>query len=330
MGPRGDDIHMMRTAAGTLSGALVLAVAAVAQPARAQGWNPPPPEKRCPSQWGAGDERGAANLQTPQAVLKATRMIREGKVYELGKVLEPSIPRSGARSYSLNLARTSGPNGRNQQRGNEETVFTELGQIGTQFDGLAHQALGPHLYNCVENDAVAARTGFTKLGVEKIGALFMRGVMLDIAALKAADILASNYEITVDDLEEAMKRQRVDFGAGDTVLVRTGWGRHFGVDNALFMSGEPGIGIPAAEWLAKRNVMMVGSDNWAVEIRPYPDKGLFLPVHGFMLVVNGIFLLENLDLEAMSRDKVYEFALIVQPLKLKGGTGSTVVPIAVR
>jgi hypothetical protein len=101
---------------------------------------PPPPEQRCPSQWGANDERGAANLQTPQAVLKATRVIREGKVYELGKVLDPSIPRSGARSYSLNLARTSGPNGRNQQRGNEETVFTELGQIGTQFDGLAHRS----------------------------------------------------------------------------------------------------------------------------------------------------------------------------------------------
>jgi kynurenine formamidase len=299
-------------------------------PARAQGWNPPPPERRCPSQWGPNDERGAANLQTPQAVLKATRMIREGKVYELGKVLEPSMPRSGARSYVLNLARTSGPNGRNQQRGNEETVFTELGQMGTQFDGLAHQALGPHLYNCFENDAVATRTGFTKLGVEKIGALFTRGVMLDIAALKGVDILPATYEITVGDLEEALRRQRVDFGAGEAVLVRTGWGRHFGVDNKLFMSGEPGIGIAAAEWLAARNVMVVGSDNWAVEVRPYPDKDLFLPVHGLLLVVKGIFLLENLDLEAMSRDKIHEFALIVQPLKLKGGTGSTVAPIAVR
>ena len=246
----------MRVDTAAFSAVLILAI--LPQSARAQGWNPPPPESRCPSKWGADDERGAANLQTPQAVLKATRMIREGKLYELGKVLEPSIPRSGARSYSLNLARTSGPNGRNQQRGNEETVFTELGQIGTQFDGLAHQALGPHLYNCVENDAVAARTGFTKLGVEKIGGLFTRGVMLDIAATKGVDILPATYEITVADLEDAMKRERVDFGAGDTVLVRTGWGRHFGVNNALFMSGEPGIGIAAAEWLAKRNVMMVG------------------------------------------------------------------------
>src|SRR5258708_9562214 len=181
----------MRVDTAAFSAALILAI--LPQPARAQGWNPPPPESRCPSQWGADDERGAANLQTPQAVLKATRMIREGKVYELGKVLEPSIPRSGARSYSFNLARTSGPNGRNQQRGNEETVFTELGQIGTQVDGLAHQALAAQLSKCAENDAVAARPGPTKLGVEHAGALVTRGVMLDIAAMKGVDILPATY-----------------------------------------------------------------------------------------------------------------------------------------
>ena len=165
--------------------AIVFGTFALSAPAAvAQGWVPPAPEQRCPSKWGAEDERGAANLQTPQSVLKAARLIRDGKIYELGKVLDPSIPMSPGRGFALNIQRTSGPNGRNQQGGNEETVFTALGQIGTQFDGLAHQALGPHLYNCVENDAVAARTGFTRLGVEKIGALFTRGVMLDVAALK--------------------------------------------------------------------------------------------------------------------------------------------------
>jgi kynurenine formamidase len=314
-----------------LAAALTFMLSGFAQSATAQVWNMPPPEQRCPSKWGAADERGAANMQTPQTVMKATREIREGKVYELGKLLDSSTPKSGTRSFSLNVARSSGPNGRNQQRGNEETVYTELGQMGTQFDGLAHQALGPYLYNCVENDKVAARSGFTKLGVEKIGALFTRGVLLDIASLKGVDMLPDTYEITVADLEAAMRRQgNVQFGEGDAVLIRTGWGKLYGFDNTRFMAGEPGIGIGAAEWFAKKNVMMVGSDNWAVEVRPYPDKDLFLPVHGYMLAVNGIFLLENLDLEAMSRDKVYEFALIVQPLKLKGATGSSVTPIAVR
>jgi len=317
--------------AGAVLWAAMLGVAGIVpQEASAQGWMPPPPEKRCPSQWGVDDERGAANLQTPQTVLKATKLIREGKVYELGKLLDASMPRSPGRSFALELKRTGGPNGRNQQRGNEETVYTELGQMGTQFDGLAHQGLGPYLYNCIENDKVAARSGFAKLGVEKVGSLFTRGVMLDIARLKGVDILPDDYEITVADLEEAMRRQEVDFGEADAVLIRTGWGRLYAVDNARFMKGEPGIGVAAAEFLARRNVMMVGSDNWAVEVRPNPDRDLFLPVHGFMLTVNGIFLVENLDLEGLSRDKVNEFAFIVQPLKLKGGTGSSIAPMAVR
>jgi len=298
--------------------------------ATAQGWMPPPPEQRCPSVWGAADERGAANLQTAESVLAAARLIRDGKTYELGKVLDGTIPMSPGRTFALNVQRTSGPNGRNQQGGNEETVFTELGQMGTQFDGLAHQQLGPHLYNCVEAEKVARRGGFTKLGVEKAGSFFARGVLLDIAALKGVDMLPDDYMITVVDIEAAMTRQNVEVRKGDAVLIRTGWGRLWTVDNARFIKGEPGIGLEAAEFLVKRNVMMVGSDNWAVEVRPYPDRGLFLPVHGYLLNVNGIYLIENLDLEALARDKANEFAFIVAPLKLRGGTGSSVAPIAVR
>ena len=298
--------------------------------ATAQGWMPPPPEQRCPSVWGADDERGAANLQSAESVLAAARLIRDGKTYELGKVLDGTIPMSPGRTFALNVQRTSGPNGRNQQGGNEETVFTELGQMGTQFDGLAHQQLGPYLYNCVEAEKVARRGGFTKLGVEKAGSFFARGVLLDIAALKGVDMLPDDYMITVADIEAAMTRQNVEVRKGDAVLIRTGWGRLWAVDNARFIKGEPGIGLEAAEFLVKRNVMMVGSDNWAVEVRPYPDRGLFLPVHGYLLNVNGIYLIENLDLEALARDKANEFAFIVAPLKLRGGTGSSVAPIAVR
>ncbi|HZE47430.1 MAG TPA: cyclase family protein [Xanthobacteraceae bacterium] len=298
--------------------------------ATAQGWMPPPPEQRCPSVWGAADERGAANLQTAESVLAAARLIRDGKTYELGKVLDGTIPMSPGRTFALNVQRTSGPNGRNQQGGNEETVFTELGQMGTQFDGLAHQQLGPYLYNCVETEKVVRRGGFTKLGVEKAGSFFARGVLLDIAALKGVDMLPDDYMITVADIEAAMTRQNVEVRKGDAVLIRTGWGRLWTVDNARFIKGEPGIGLEAAEFLVKRNVMMVGSDNWAVEVRPYPDRGLFLPVHGYLLNVNGIYLIENLDLEALARDKANEFAFIVAPLKLRGGTGSSVAPIAVK
>jgi kynurenine formamidase len=88
--------------------------------------------------------------------------------------------------------------------------------------------------------------------------------------------------------------------------------------------------VAAGEWLAKLSPMLVGADNWGIEVRPNPNKDLAFPFHQLMITVNGIFLLENLDLDALARDRVYEFAFIVQPLKLKGGTGSTVAPIAVK
>ena len=308
----------------------IVALALLGNSAIAQTWKPPSPEQRCPSQWGAADERGAANLMGPDTVLRATKLIKTGKVYELGKELSAAIPFFGERRFSMQLKRTTPPMATNQQRSNEEIVTTELGQVGTQFDALNHQGIADMLYNCNKIDDVATRNGFTKLGVEKVGGLFTRGVLIDIAALKGVETLPIDYEITVQDLQEALNKQGVSIEKGDAVLIHTGWGLLFGKDNAKFVSGEPGIGAPAAEWLAKQNIMLVGSDNYAIEIFPNPDKQIRLPVHAITLVINGIFLLENLDLTALAKDKAYEFAIIVEPLKIKGGTGSTVAPIAVR
>ena len=298
--------------------------------ASAQTWSPPTPEQRCPSKWGAEDERGAANLMGPEAVLRATKLIRQGKVFELGKELNTTMPFVGERRFSMQLKRTSNPAATNKQRSNEEIVTTEIGQVGTQFDALNHQGIGDLLYNCFKSDEISTRNGFTKLGVEKVGAIFTRGVLIDIAAFKGVEMLAIDYEITVQDLQDALAKQGVSIGQGDAVLIHTGWGLLWGKDNAKFVSGEPGIGASAAEWLAKQNVVLIGSDNWGIEIFPNPDKQIRLPVHAIALVVNGIFLLENMELAALAKDKAYEFAFIVEPLKIKGGTGSTVAPIAVR
>lgn len=309
---------------------LVVLFAAFIGTAAAQTWSPPPPEQRCPSKWGADDERGAANLIGPETVMRATKLIRQGKVFELGRELSPNMPFFGERRFSIQTKRTTSPAATNKQRSNEEIVTTELGQVGTQFDALNHQGIADMLYNCNKIDDVATRNGFTKLGIEKVGSIFTRGVLIDIAALKGVETLAIDYEITAQDLQDAMAKQGVAIEKGDAVLIYTGWGLLWNKDNAKFVSGQPGIGAPAAEWLAKQNVVLIGSDNWGIEIFPNPDKQIRLPVHAITLVINGIFLLENMELAALSKEKVYEFALIVEPLKIKGGTGSTVAPIAVR
>jgi kynurenine formamidase len=143
-------------------------------------------------------------------------------------------------------------------------------------------------------------------------------------------MLPDAYEITPADLQQALERQKLTLQPGDAVLIHTGWSRLWAKDNPRYVKSCPGIGIAAAAWLAKQDPMLVGADNWPVEVAPNPDTQLSLPVHQFMLVVSGIHLLENLKLDELAAKRVHEFAFVVQPLKMQGFTGSTVAPIAIR
>ena len=309
---------------------LLAAAALLAAPAFAQSWQPPAPEQRCPSKWGAGDQRGAANHMKPATVLNAAKLIRTGEVIELGHVLGKSMPVSNTRRFEMFTKPSTPPNGTNNRISNEELVVAEIGQVGTQFDGFAHQTHGNSLYNCFKLNEIAGREGYSKLGIQNVGALFTRGVLIDVAKYKGMPMLPQTYEITVADLEGAMKQQNTTLRPGDAVIINTGWGTLWGKDNARYMSGNPGIGVAAAQFLISKDPLLLGGDSPPIEVNPNPDKALSIPVHQLALVVNGVHLLENLKLDELAAKNVYEFALIVQPLKLEGATGSTVAPIAVR
>ncbi|HYJ20238.1 MAG TPA: cyclase family protein [Burkholderiales bacterium] len=312
-------------AAGLIAASCLYASAGVAQ-----SWTPPTPEARCPSKWGAADERGAANLVTAESVLAASKLIRSGEVIELGRVLSVDMPLFGTRRFDIHTKRTGGPMGTNKRYTNEEIVFAEIGQVGTQFDMFSHQSIDNKHYNCFATDEISTRNGFTKLGVEKIGSIYTRGVLIDVAAAKGVDMLEGGYEITAKDLQDAIAKQGISLKKGDAVLIHTGFGKLWGVDNAKYNGGTPGIGVGAAEFLAKGDPVLFGADTYPVEVNPNPDKNISLPIHQLALSVYGIFLLENMKLDELAAKKVYEFALVVQPLKIKGGTGSTVAPIAIR
>lgn len=296
----------------------------------AQTWTVPSPSERCPSRWGAEDERGSANHMGPVSVLRAKELIRTGEVIELAHVLSSDMPLFGTRRFDLHTKRTTMNPQSNRRGSNEELVVAEIGQVGTQFDGFAHQTHEDRWYNCIPVSENATRNGFTRLGIENVGMLMTRGVLLDIAGLKGVAVLPDDYEITVSDLEAALSRQSLKLMPGDAILIHTGWGTLWAKDNPRYVKGCPGIGITAAEWLAKQDPMILGSDNWPVEIAPNPDLELSLPVHQIALVVNGIHLLENLKLDELAAKGVHEFAFVIQPLKLQGGTGSTVSPVAIR
>jgi kynurenine formamidase len=309
--------------------AVAATVALAAPTSSAQSWQPPSDAQRCPSKWGPGDQRGSGNHMKAETVLRAMKLIKAGEVIELGHVLNSSMPFAGTRRFDVHTKRTVMNPESNQRGSNEEFVTGEIGQIGTQLDGFAHQTIGESLYNCFKLDEIATRNGFTKLGIENVGSLITRGVMIDVAGLKGVEMLPDDYEITPQDLQQALAKQKLTLQPGDAAIIHTGYGKLWGKDNARYVKGSPGIGIATAEWLAKQDPMLVGADNTSVEVNPNPDPKLSLPVHQIMLVVNGIHLLENLKLDELVAKRVQEFALIMQPLKIQGGTGSTVSPIAV-
>jgi len=315
----------------TVVGMVLAAVTALTcAPALAQSWSVPPESQRCPSKWGAGDERGSGNHMKPASVLRATQLIKSGEVIEIAHVLNDKMPFFGTRRFDVHVKRSFMNDFSNRRGSNEEIVISEIGQVGTQFDGFAHQTHEDSHYNCFKTGAISTRGSFTKLGIEKVGTLMTRGVLIDVAGLKGVDTLPDTYEITVKDLQDALAKQRMTLQPGDAVLINTGWNRLWGKDNARYVKSCPGIGVAAAEWLAKQDPMLIGSDNWPVEVAPNPDPKLSLPVHQVSLVVNGIHLLENLKLDDLAAKQVYEFAFVMQPLKAQGFTGSTVAPVAIR
>jgi kynurenine formamidase len=283
-----------------------------------------------PSEWGPSDQRGAANLLTPAKLREAIQLIKEGKIYQLGRVYEEGMPTGRFRSYKLHIPLPLGPAGKNDNIAFTEYLCADIGQVGTQLDGLGHGGIGNLFYNGFDRREFARPWGLEKLGIENVGVFFSRGVLIDVAAYKGVGRLEKGYEITVEDLTGAMRREGVSIRPGDIVLLHTGWGSLWMKDNALFLSGEPGIGVPAAKFLVDQKIVMVGADSWGTEKWPLEEPDVWFPVHQFLLAKSGVYNLENLDTSELAGDKVYEFAFIFAPLKLKGATGSPGNPIAVR
>jgi kynurenine formamidase len=282
------------------------------------------------SPWGPDDQRGAANRIDRDKVLEAKSLMTRGTVYQLGRAYEAAMPLFGTRHFSLRIPQTYGPLGSNSTMYHDEIVSAEIGQVGTQFDGLGHIGVGDIFYNGNDRGDFSKGDGLTKLGVENVGPLVTRGVLVDVAAHKGVTRLEGGYEITVADLRGALERQRIEIRTGDVVIVHTGWGSLWNVDNAAFGASAPGVGLEAAQYLVDREVVLVGSDTWATEVVPNPNPDLAFPVHQLLIPRNGIYIFENLLTEELARDRAYEFAFFFAPLKLKGGTGSPANPLAIR
>jgi hypothetical protein len=282
-----------------------------------------------PSPWGPADEKGAYNRQTSAKAMEAARLIKTGKIYALSQVLETGIPLFGARHASLTIpgGPTGGPFGSHALYYHDEMFSGEIGQVGSQFDGLGHigNKVGNAIryYNGFTQEQVGGAYGLQKLGIHNLGPIFTRGIMLDVAAFKATDRLPTNYVITMADVMGTLRMQGTrEPGEGDVVLFHTGHSKLWKKFNDEYNKGCPGPGKTVANWLVDKKIMVVGADTWPVEAVPGEDANRPFECHSIWITMNGIYINENLNLDGLVKDRVYEFAWSFNPLALKGGTGS--------
>jgi kynurenine formamidase len=208
-------------------------------------------------------------------------------------------------------------------------IMTE--HTGTHFDALCHQAYNHRLHGNVEVTAeIETPYGFKRYGIENVDAIAGRGVLLDVAAEKGLEELPKHYRISAEELRRCAKVENVEIRKGDVVLVRTGYAKYWN-DSSRYDEAA-GVSPDGARWLASVGVRAVGADNMGWEVddgQVDPDLGVTLPCHALMLVDHGIHIIENMNLEALGAEKVYEFFFVCTPLKFVGATGSPVRPIAI-
>lgn len=208
------------------------------------------------------------------------------------------------------------------------------GQHGSpNIDAVGHISDGMKLFGGADAAANEGATGLNTLGIEAYPRerFINRGVLLDVARFKKVDALAPGQEITAADLEATAKTQGIEILAGDSVLIRTGYGRFFEADRAKYSGFRPGPGEEAARWLASKKIFLAGDDQMSFEV--VPEKGTIFPCHRILIADNGIYLVENLNLEelasALAESKVYEFALILNPPRIRGATGAAANAFAI-
>ncbi len=295
--------------------------------------------------WGPDDELGALNYITPDKVIQAARLVKQGKVISLAIPFDTNGPQTGlyGRTNPLHVMLQDGGDIASgaqdylqQRRYTDDAAYLVL-QCATQWDALAHIFHEGKMYNGYGTEAVnssgAQKNSITKLKDKVVG----RGVLLDIARSKGQPWLETSEPIHKGDLEGCAAKQQVEVGEGDIVLVRTGqiaevrargaWGEYAG-------GPAPGLAISSAAFFYERQVAAVATDTWGTEVLPNETLDVFQPLHIILLVNAGITLGEIFDLETLAQDcaadGVYEFLFVAPPLPITGAVGSPINPQAIK
>jgi kynurenine formamidase len=259
------------------------------------------------------------------AVGAGVRIIDLGRPYFAGMPQSPNHP-----AYTRTLPRRHGDMVRPDGGSAANDLIVMGTHVGTHIDALAHVSHKGRLHGGADATEACVGGGFPTHGVHTIAPMVTRGVLLDIPRALGIRSCEAGYEVTAGDLDAAARG--IGVGAGDVVLMRTGWGQRFDDGAEAYLgvaSGVPGIGEAGARWLAERGVLAAGADSIAFERLPAGAGHSVLPAHRILLVEHGIYIIEALDLEELADAGAVEFTFVLVPLNLVGATGSPVRPLAV-
>lgn len=297
------------------------------------------------SRWGGDDRIGTLNYITPERLVSAAKLVTRGVCFDLGIALDSDGPQPGkhGRANPIHVMTETGadqdlPGGMTYA---DDYIVMPL-QAATQWDGLAHVFYDGKLYNGFPASDVTPH-GARTLGIENLGkGVAGRGVLLDVARHRGVDWLEMGEVITPEDLEDVAAAEGIEVESGDILCFRTGWRQKFYADGAeAFMAGEPGIGMAAIEWLHEKEIAALASDNWGIEVLN-PSEGLFIGeidgmldnVHMILIRDMGLTLGEIFDFDELAADCAadgsWEFFLCAPPLKVTGGVGSPINPLAIK
>jgi len=279
-------------------------------------------ERWWPSPFGPDDQHGMLNLVDEAKRLEALRLVREGRMYDLGHELHEDIPVFPGRFFRQTLVTTAhhanadGGVGDNDVNWVTEQVAATM-QLGTHLDALSHLQIGDRGYNGCTVSELAGTAGVRRLGVETVPQVVTCGWLVDVSARRPGP----GDVIGVEDLGD------VDPSPGDAVLFHTGWSARWD-DPDAYVEGEPGPGYAVAEWLVERKVALTGCDTWSYGPVPAEDPNRPFEVPQMLNVRHGVFVVENLRTAELAAAGVRRFALILTHPKLRGATGAWTSPIA--
>lgn len=285
------------------------------------------------SKWGPNDEIGAANYLTPDRALQAAKLVKTGKVYELGQIVDRNSPAYAPRGCSIYIVQpgqqTGTSAGPTKTSVNDDLLNCWNG-IGSQIDGLGHIGIDNVYYNGNHGKDFADIAGLKKFGMEKVPAMVTRGVLLDMAAYFGVEMVKEGTPFNQAEIDGAAKKQGIEIREGDVVLFHTGWGALAEKDPKKFIAVQPGLGTGGARYLTSKGVVAVGADTAALEVIPFEkDAGLF-EVHQILLTLNGTYILEGMNTAALAKDKGHEFMFVLGHNKYRGAVQSMINPVAIR